>query len=411
MSFVVAHPGTQHSFQTAAALSRAGMLDKYCTSLFFSEKQIAGVAKLLPSPRSKAVSQSLKKRSCTELPPGQVVSWPLDEILYKFASRYLSPQKASTFLERRNRKFQKLAANYLKQSGASGVVAYDTSASLLFRQIRDKATLKVLEQTIAHPAALQTELLQLQEAFPEWAALETVSSAEIDRNDLETAEADLVVCGSSYVKETLQARGEISEKLKVLPYGVNTSLFFPPKSSTKAPAVKGGSRYSLLFAGAVSARKGLPYLLEAMKLLNRSDCTMRIAGSLCAPDSLLRSCHPSVEFLGHLSQERLSQEMRAADIFIYPSLHEGSAIAIYQALSCGLPVVCTRQSGSIVEDERSGLIVEAHSSAALAEAVDRLLSSPEQRESMAQRAAVIGAAHTWSRFGSKICEQLAGLEA
>ncbi len=60
--------------------------------------------------------------------------------------------------------------------------------------------------------------------------------------------------------------------------------------------------------------------------------------------------------------------MAAADVFVFPSLFEGSAVVTYEALACGLPCIVTPRPGSVVRDGVEGLIVPARDVEALAAA-------------------------------------------
>ena len=62
------------------------------------------------------------------------------------------------------------------------------------------------------------------------------------------------------------------------------------------------------------------------------------------------------------------------DILVHPSFVEGSAKSIYEAISYGLPVICTKQSGSVCKNSYNGFIFEAGNSKKLYSALIKLLS-------------------------------------
>ena len=74
--------------------------------------------------------------------------------------------------------------------------------------------------------------------------------------------------------------------------------------------------------------------------------------------------------------------MAQADVFVFPSLFEGSAVVTYEALACGLPSVVTAAAGSVVRDGMEGFIVESRDVNTLAHRMELLGNSPELRTRM-----------------------------
>jgi glycosyltransferase involved in cell wall biosynthesis len=133
-------------------------------------------------------------------------------------------------------------------------------------------------------------------------------------------------------------------------------------------------RLRLLFAGAFKPHKGADVLVEALAGLHDVPWQLEIAGPL-APES--RETHrrfledPRVSLLGTLPRARLAEVMAASDVFVLPTLAEGSARVVFEALACGLYVITTPNAGSIVEDGVHGALIPAHSPEALADALRR----------------------------------------
>jgi glycosyltransferase involved in cell wall biosynthesis len=94
-------------------------------------------------------------------------------------------------------------------------------------------------------------------------------------------------------------------------------------------------------------------------------------------------------------------------VFLLPSLCEGSATAIYEALSASLPVICTPNCGSVVRDGVDGIIVPIRNAEAIAEAVLRLADDPALRRQMAENAGQRAAAFDFDSYGRSL---LAALE-
>ena len=69
--------------------------------------------------------------------------------------------------------------------------------------------------------------------------------------------------------------------------------------------------------------------------------------------------------------------MAAADVFVFPSLFEGSAVVTYEALACGLPSVVTPNAGSVVRDGLEGFVVPPRDVEALAARMEQLGDDPQ----------------------------------
>ena len=97
---------------------------------------------------------------------------------------------------------------------------------------------------------------------------------------------------------------------------------------------------------------------------------------------------PRVHFAGHLPQSELPEHFAAADLFVFPSRHDGWGVVINEACAAALPVVTTRQTGAaydLVEDGRSGFVLEHDDIDGFADRLLRLIDEPALREKFGQR--------------------------
>src|SRR5215472_6712998 len=93
-----------------------------------------------------------------------------------------------------------------------------------------------------------------------------------------------------------------------------------------------------------------------------------------------------VQLTGPVPRSDIAAHFAWADVFLLPSLCEGSATVIYEALAASLPVICTENCGSVVQDGVEGRIVPIRDSGAIIEALAGLARDPERRREMAKRA-------------------------
>jgi N-acetylglucosaminyldiphosphoundecaprenol N-acetyl-beta-D-mannosaminyltransferase len=162
----------------------------------------------------------------------------------------------------------------------------------------------------------------------------------------------------------------------------------------------------LLFVGTYGHRKGAPELVEALAECRRRDvaATLRFVGKeerAGDEEALRRSAarlgiEAQIEFAGVADAAELVHCYQSADVFVLPSRREGLPMALLEAMAFGLPVVTTPVGGipDVVEDGRTGIIVEPGDVVGLVAAIERLASDPDRRLELglAARARALGLA-------------------
>jgi len=287
------------------------------------------------------------------------------------------------------------ASRYVKEADLLHVWGNDGLLSL--RRAKERGMITVVQRASTHPR-YQAELFR--EEYARWGVRFRLPEANLQRADAEVALADYVLIPSDFVRQTFLERGVDERKLLLLPFGVDVERFHPLSDldQTERP-------FRVLFVGQISIRKGIPYLLEAWRLLRWGDAELWLLGRMVVnfPRRLLQL--PGVRIFSFVPDP--VPFYQKADLFAFPSLEEGSALVTYEALACGLPVVTTPQAGSVVRDGQEGFIVPIRDSIALAERLDALRRDRELRQRMASRARQRALEFTWVRHG----EQLASLYA
>ena len=160
----------------------------------------------------------------------------------------------------------------------------------------------------------------------------------------------------------------------------------------------------MLFLGQINFRKGVGQLLEAVELLTGENVEFWFVGptQIHIPQSL--RMHPQVRWFGVAPRVEVASYYRDADVFIFPTLSDGFGLTQLEAQSWKLPVVASRYCGEVVRDEFNGVILEEVSGRAIADALLRLLRSPEMLSAMSVKSGVD------DRFSLKmLAESLKGL--
>jgi glycosyltransferase involved in cell wall biosynthesis len=176
--------------------------------------------------------------------------------------------------------------------------------------------------------------------------------------------ADFHCAASSLVASQLQADGIAPDRIWVVPYGADPTVFFPgsPRETS----------YRILFAGQISLRKNLRTLLQALKLLDRADWELICCGAIseeAKPDLAQGAGRTPVRFSGPISQTELAEQMRASSVLVLPSLEEGFGLVVPQALACSTPCIVSESVGAkdLIEVRRNGSTFAARNVQALAE--------------------------------------------
>ncbi|MPZ50798.1 MAG: glycosyltransferase [Dehalococcoidia bacterium] len=152
-------------------------------------------------------------------------------------------------------------------------------------------------------------------------------------------------------------------------------------------------RTIVLFTGRFIVQKGLIDLLEVWPAVTR-EAVLVLVGAAPSREYAVQGLKPTEDVIVRGWTEEIEDYLHAADIFVLPSYSEGMSNSLIEAMACGLAVISTRVGAAeeMIEDGRSGLIVAPGDRAGLAEALNRLIASPELRASMGRLAAETTAA-------------------
>ena len=172
---------------------------------------------------------------------------------------------------------------------------------------------------------------------------------------------------------------EHSQKLVPLQYGVDTSIFKPNGISPEPVPI-------VLYVGLLAKRKGTQDLIRAFSILRgRVKAKLMVVGGGDVTGARMLvsdlKVEDSVEILGEVPYNEVTDLYRKSTIFCLPSHGEPFGMVLLQAMASGKPVVATHGGGvdEIVENGKSGVLVEQNRPAELAAVIEVLLGDPELR--------------------------------
>jgi glycosyltransferase involved in cell wall biosynthesis len=244
----------------------------------------------------------------------------------------------------------------------------------------------------------------MRDEYKRW-GVEWVEPAEhiVRREEAIYELADAITVPSQVARRSFVAMGVAAEKVHVIPYGVRLDRFKPGAGlDAGAP----GDSFEVLFAGRISLRKGIPYLLEAFAQVRHPHKRLTLVGAVQDDVRQLLRRLPTehVTFVGTLAQPELAARMAKSHVLALASVEEGLALVQGQAMACGCPVVATAATGAedLFTDGVEGFIVADRDVAALADRLQRLADDPALRERMSAAAlARVRQLGGWDRYGEQ----------
>lgn len=215
---------------------------------------------------------------------------------------------------------------------------------------------------------------------------------------------DYILTASDFVKKSIlgiEENKNVENKITVIPYGANTQQF-----SYKIRQYKSGEILRLLVVASISKRKGIEFLLDAMEKLKNEPVKLSVIGVSTTSNGQelvdRMNCMENVEYIGRIPHEQICEYFDINDVFILPSLAEGSSLSVYEALASGMPCVVTRNTGSVVTDGIDGIIIEVKNADSIVVAVEKFVQNPELVYKMSCNAQNTMNKYSWKKYEKKI---------
>ena len=403
---LVHHPGSNHlAYHLVAGLQAEGFACAFDTGFFYTPSgRVARLAHALPTAWRERVLRELKRRSHPDVDPRHLRLLPGPELAYVALNRLgLASEPLARVIGWRDEVFDRWVARHVRRDRPNIVVGHDSSTLLSFRAARAIGAASVLNQVTGHIEAALAIFREEAERVPDFAEALTAPPAWIiERCRQEALEADRVLVPSDYVRETMVARGTPPERIRILPYGVDVDRFRPRPRGER-------TLFRMLFVGNLSQRKGIKYLLEAVRRLKLPNSELVLVGRMVGGAAAFAPYSDVFRHVPHVPYHEVHRLYADADLFVYPSLHEGSAFATYEALASGLPVIATPNTGSVVRDGIDGFLVPPRDVEALMAKIELLYRDHEKRAAMAAHARARAEEFTWGAYRARLASLFDGV--
>jgi alpha-maltose-1-phosphate synthase len=352
---IVSHPtGNANVSAVVSALHEDELLAAFFTCIAWRPESL--FAKLTPG----ALRATFERRARVQLPSQMMRTRPLRELVRHL---YLRAGKKHRIADARHpfsidgvyRDLDAYVARSLSKFADIGAVyAYEDGALHQFRQAHKLGIHCIYDLPIGYWCAgrkISAEEAELQPAWKGTLKALTDTDAKCALKDQELELADTVVVPSNFVKSTLDMYPG-KKKVVVNPFGVPANISAPRERTDPDKPLR------VLYVGSLSQRKGISYLFEAIEKAGKA-VTLTIVGGKVGQSELLDKNCQKHRWISSLPHPEILAEMRRHDIFVFPSLFEGLALVQGEAISQGLPVITTPNSGGtdILRDGIDGFIV------------------------------------------------------
>ncbi|MBF0216004.1 MAG: glycosyltransferase family 4 protein [Candidatus Omnitrophica bacterium] len=237
--------------------------------------------------------------------------------------------------------------------------------------------------------------------------MELNSSAIIEKGIKEYELADRIAVLSNFVRKTFLDKNINEEKLLTIPSGVSAEKF---KKSGKKDNI-----FRVVFCGRASIKKGTHYLLEAFSGLSIPGAELWLIGGYSGEMlPFFKKYEGTFKMFGHIDHNKLGEYYSQASVFVLPSIEEGLAKVMMEAMACGIPVIATPNTGAedVIRNGIDGFIVPAGSADALKEKIVYYYENPSECIGMGESARMrILSGFTWEHYAERFIEGMKGVSA
>lgn len=378
--FIVVHAGARDNYEVSKALIKTDSLAYIVTDDLFLRQE----KRLFPKGTIKI---SIRAFICKLL---KRYLFPSQNILYYWGDKFLG-EKAGKLSSKK-----KIPLLSYSQYACHAFRKTDVYPKILFQFHPYADSNKRIFNTEMEKHPETVENLLLEEEF-------SLTEKMIKDRRREIDEADVCIAASTFTKTTLVENGMDKDKIFVVPYGVNIEKY-PLKERKKQSNI-----LTFSFVGSYTYRKGINYLFDAATILHKKGLSFRI--KMTGRDKAgfiekLKSIYPLdfVDYYSDLTHEGLLKMLYSSDVFVFPSLCEGFAFSIIEAMSTGLPVITTTNTigPDIIEDGIDGFVIEPANLNELIAKMEYFVLHPEECHRMGSAANAKVANFTWDRFAQGI---------
>jgi glycosyltransferase involved in cell wall biosynthesis len=381
----LAYSGVHQMFQLALAAHELGELDGlFCSVVDGEGKWGRRLGRWVPAATMRPLGwEALPQSRLHECP------WP---VLVNRALKKMLPFR-QTEHRRSNGWFDHSAARWLRASKARVFVGGETCALHSLRLAGELGMRRVLDCPGMPAQVLDAEAQRAAAAFDVQIPASSNSPAMQERKRLELAAADVVLCCSEFQRQRLVALNPGISRVEVVPLWADVSFW--SGSASQRQFSRPGEPLRVLYAGAVSLRKGVAYLLDAVESL-QAEITLTMVGAVSPEMEGLLKRFRRHRLLPYLTKSELRNLYLEHDVLVMPTLGDSFGFVTVEAMASGMPVIASQNAGAPLPDE--SWRVPPHDAQAIHARLLHYHADREQLRSDAESASAFGAAFRPERY-------------
>ena len=282
------------------------------------------------------------------------------------------------------------------------IIGWSSFSKETFIKAKKFNCIKILERGSTH---IEFQKKILNDEFNKLNLKPYLPSNKLIQKELEEYElADYIVVPSEFARKTFIEYGINENKIIKIPYGVDLNEFKPLDISR----IK-GDKFRIICTGSLSVRKVSHILINAFKQLSLKNAELIFVGPIENNFKKILKNFKNLQniiFVPKQKQEKLIHYYNNSDIFVLCSLEEGLSMVQAQAMACGLPVICTENTGGseIIDDGINGFIIPAQNTDILKQKIIELYNDNEKLEKFKKNAIKKSKKISWEIYGNKVIE-------
>lgn len=412
IKILLTHPTGNHNVRAIlSALSAAGMLLRFNTTLAVNPG--SGWLRLLPG----QVQQEFLRRTFP-LPPEKINKFPYREMarmiftklhLKEFIEHESGFASVDAVYQDLDKKVARQLGSINHKESITAVYAFEDGALATFDKAKKLGLKCIYDLPIAYWEMGRSLMQEEAKRLPDWAI--TLgggimdSREKLERKTRELELADIIIGPGEFVINSLPAWSR--DKLVIMsPYGSPGIEQVNKNCASRKSEIHKPLR--VLFAGSMSQRKGLGDLFAAMQILNRPDVELFVMGNLMAPMEFYRKQFRDFIYEPPRPNPQVLDLMNSCDVFCLPSIVEGRALVMQEAMSQGLPLIITPNTGGadLIKEGKTGFLVPVRSPHEIAARLDWFAENRDLTYEMGIQAREFAAEYTWEKYGMKIVNSL-----
>ncbi len=394
MSILFGHPiGNPNSHHAALAYAEAGVLESFCVAWMPAAGTIEMMKSFRPLRRS---AQRLERRRFGPLSDIQKVQGRGGEF-YRLSMRALGLR--GYMYDQTNRWLMRTMARECHRSAVTAVHAYEDCSLWQFVEAKRLGKACIYDLPTCYYPAWEKAQAQLIQKYSDWMPTNgslATHNLRLEQKRKEIELADLTLVASRYVESTVREFYP-QKAIARIPYGIDVEFWKPRPNQKKSGLLR------FIYAGNVTARKGVPLLIDAWSKAALRDAELSLVGSWGVAESKRRSLPPGVRWAPACSSQALRDHYRGSDVFVFPTYSDGFGLVLLEAMACGLPAIASEASiGPEIITAGSGFVAAPGDLDRMVELLKWFDQHRDELPAMSRKARAEAARSTWSNYRQSI---------